>query len=86
MTSCRHNSLELLPVRKRTFRCRRCHLTIGGDELGDGCCPECLERSGRRNYDFEDVSPTGDGAATYRCEECGAIIKSPSPPGSQVGS
>lgn len=76
MTSCKHMTLELLPVRKRTLRCRHCHLTMDGEELRDGYCPECFERSGKRNYEFEELETTKEGAATYRCEECGAIIKS----------
>jgi len=76
MTSCKHMTLELLPVRKRTLRCRNCHLTIDGDELGDGYCPECLDRTGKRHYEFEELQTTKNSAATYRCEECGAIIKS----------
>lgn len=76
MASCHHTALELLPARKRTVRCRHCHLTMDGAELGDGHCPECFESSGVRRYDFEDID-SGEGAATYRCEACGAIIKCP---------
>jgi hypothetical protein len=50
---------------------------MAGEELGDGYCPECFERSGKRNYEFEELETATEGAATYRCEECGAIIKSP---------
>ncbi|HEV8719683.1 MAG TPA: hypothetical protein VGW77_03480 [Candidatus Binatia bacterium] len=77
MTTCNHTALELLPARKRTMRCRQCHLTIDGEELGNNCCPECLERSGKRLYEFEELETINDSAATYRCEECGAIIKVP---------
>ena len=77
MTSCSHTALELLLVRKRTMRCRHCHLTIDSEELGNSCCPECLERSGKRRYEFEELEMINDGAATYRCEECGAIVKIP---------
>jgi hypothetical protein len=77
MTTCNHTALELLPVRKRTMRCRHCHLTIDGEELGDSCCPECLERSGKRLYEFEALETINDSGVTYRCEECGAIIKIP---------
>jgi hypothetical protein len=52
-------------------------LTIDGEELGDSCCPECLERSGKRLYEFEELETINDSGATYRCEECGAIIKIP---------
>ncbi len=74
MASCQHVNLELLPIRKRTMRCRRCHLTMDGAELGDGHCPECFETTGVRRYDFEQLDSGGD-VVTYRCEECGAIIK-----------
>ncbi|MGH7846751.1 MAG: hypothetical protein ACREQW_16525 [Candidatus Binatia bacterium] len=74
MTTCHHTTLELLPERKRTLRCRYCHLTIDGEELGDGYCPECFEISGKKNYEFEEME--SEGVARYRCEECGTIIKS----------
>jgi rubrerythrin len=74
MVSCPHSALELLPARKRTLRCRYCHLTIDGADVEDGCCPECLEKSGQRRYEFEELKTSG--GAAYRCEECGAIIKS----------
>jgi hypothetical protein len=76
MTSCNHTTLELLPARKRTLRCRHCHLTIDAEELGDNCCPECLDGSGERRYEFDELEAVNPNAATYRCEECGAIIKS----------
>jgi rubrerythrin len=76
MSSCRHTALELLPGRKRTLRCRQCHLTIDAAELGASCCPECLDRSGKRHYEFEELENV-DSDATYRCEACGAIVKSP---------
>jgi hypothetical protein len=77
MTSCNHTTLELLRSRKRTVRCRLCDLTLDPEELHDGHCPECFERSGRRSYDFEEVETEVSGGASYRCEECGAIIKCP---------
>jgi hypothetical protein len=77
MTSCSHTTLELLAARTRTLRCRQCHLTLGAEELQDGPCPECLERFGRRHYEFDDIETHGDVAATYRCEDCGVIIKCP---------
>jgi predicted RNA-binding Zn-ribbon protein involved in translation (DUF1610 family) len=75
MTTCNHTALELLPVRKRTMRCRHCHLTIDGEELANSYCPECFERSGERRYEFEELEAMNDGVATYRCEQCGAIVK-----------
>jgi len=65
-----------LPVRKRTLRCRHCHLTLDGAELGEGYCPECFDRLGARRYDFEQVA-NSDSAVTYRCEECGVVVKCP---------
>ena len=76
MTSCNHPALELLPERKKTLRCRHCHLTIAEDELGDGYCPECFEASGNKRYEFDEMETAESGIARYRCEECGAIIKS----------
>jgi predicted RNA-binding Zn-ribbon protein involved in translation (DUF1610 family) len=77
MTSCNHSALELLPERKKTLRCRYCHLTIAEEEIGDGFCPECFANSGSKRYDFEGMAAVGAGiVARYRCEECGAIIKS----------
>lgn len=76
MASCNHNTLELLPERKKTMRCRHCHLTIAGEELGEGFCPECFATSGSRRYEFDEMKTTESGAARYRCEECGAIIQS----------
>lgn len=76
MTSCNHTSLELLPERKKTLRCRHCHLTIAGEEVGDGFCPECFETSGSKRYEFEEMKTAESGVARYRCEGCGALIKS----------
>ena len=44
--------------------------------MGDGYCPECYDRSGERRYEFDALEALDDGAAKYRCEECGAIITS----------
>jgi rubrerythrin len=76
MDICHHGTLELLPERKSTFRCRYCHLTIAGEELGDGFCPECFETTGSKRYEFEEMVTPETGVVRYRCEECGAIIKS----------
>jgi hypothetical protein len=76
MASCPHGTLELLPERKATLRCRYCHLTLSGEELGDGFCPECFETSGSKRYEFEELAAAKTNVARYRCEECGAIIKS----------
>jgi hypothetical protein len=72
---CNHSALELLPERKKTLRCRHCHLTIAADEIGDAYCPECFDASGNKRYDFEEIATATD-IARYRCEECGAIIES----------
>jgi Zn finger protein HypA/HybF involved in hydrogenase expression len=76
MTSCRHATLELLVERKATMRCRRCHLTLAAEELGDGYCPECFDSSGTKHRDFEELSHAGSKAVRYRCEECGIVITS----------
>ena len=74
--SCNHSNLELLPERKKTLRCRHCHLTMAAEEIGDAYCPECFEASGNKRYDFEEIATPGTNIARYRCEECGAIIES----------
>jgi len=74
MTTCKHLTLELLPERKSTLRCRRCHLTIAAEELGDSYCPECFDRGSAKNYEFETVANSAVNVVRYRCEECGAII------------
>ena len=76
MTSCNHPTLELLPERKKTLGCRGYNLTIAEEELGDGYCPECFENSGTKRYDFEELGSGESDVARYRCEECGAVIKS----------
>jgi hypothetical protein len=76
MVGCVHDKLELLPERKITLRCRHCHLTLGRDEVGDGFCPECFETSGSKRYEFEEMTGPETGIARYRCEDCGAMIKS----------
>jgi hypothetical protein len=76
MISCNHATLELLPERQKTVRCRHCHLTMAGEELGDGFCPECFERCGSKRYEFDEIKGPKKPGARYRCEECGAIIHS----------
>ena len=76
MVECNHATLELLPARKPTLRCRRCHLTLGADEAAEGYCPECFERSGQRHGEFEELTPEDDGVS-YRCEACGVVVKCP---------
>jgi predicted RNA-binding Zn-ribbon protein involved in translation (DUF1610 family) len=73
MNACHHKKLVLLPGPRQRLRCRHCHLTISADELGDGHCPECFERSGYRRNDFEAV-PAETVSTKYRCETCGALI------------
>jgi len=51
-------------------------LTLSGEELGDGFCPECFDTSGSKRYEFEELAAMETNVARYRCEECGAIIKS----------
>jgi rubrerythrin len=76
MASCNHSTLELLTERKTTLRCRYCHLTISGEELGDGFCPECFDASGSKRYEFERIVASAATGVRYRCEQCGIIIKS----------
>jgi predicted RNA-binding Zn-ribbon protein involved in translation (DUF1610 family) len=80
MASCNHSTLELLPERKTTLRCRHCHLTLSAEELGAGFCPECFDASGSKRYEFEEISASEASGARYRCEECGLIITSPGRP------
>ena len=77
MTSCKHDKLVLLPGEKGRLRCRHCHLTIGVDELGGSYCPECFESDGTKRYEFEEVAAVETNISRYRCEECGAIVKTP---------
>ena len=74
MSSCKHSSLELIPERKSTVRCKRCHLTMSADELGNSYCPECFDGTGVKHFDFESVLAADGKVVRYRCEECGAII------------
>jgi Zn finger protein HypA/HybF involved in hydrogenase expression len=65
----------LIRKQGKKLRCRRCHLSIGEEELGEGFCPECREASGVRHRDFEEIESEDDGTVTYCCEACGALIK-----------
>jgi hypothetical protein len=76
MNSCNHTTLELLPARKSTLRCRYCHLTLTREDLQDGFCPECFDASGIKRYEFDEVQSQAVAVARYRCEECGVIITS----------
>lgn len=73
MNACAHKKLVLLPEPQKRLRCRHCNLTISTDELGDGHCPECFEKTGCKRTDFEEI-PAKTVSAKYRCETCGAII------------
>jgi rubrerythrin len=75
MSSCTHTTLELLPEPKQRWRCRACHLTIAGEDLKDGFCPECFDSSGIKRYDFEELAAADSRVTRYRCEECGVIVK-----------
>lgn len=76
MTDCNHHNLLLLPQPKKRLRCRHCYLTITPDELGGGDCPECFEKYGIKRNDFEEMAEEKADTVQYRCEECGAVIKS----------
>ena len=75
MTACRHEKLVLVRPQGRKFRCRHCQLTIDEQELGQGCCPECLEVRGVRHRDFEEIEAEDNGKVLYRCEGCSALIE-----------
>ena len=72
MTRCRHHHLILIPDAGPRLRCRHCHLSIKSDELAGGYCPECFEKSGQRNEDFDEVAVKE--ATRYRCEGCGIVV------------
>ncbi len=76
MNACNHMTLELLPERKKTLRCRHCHLTLADGDLPDGFCPECYETFGVKRSEFDELISTEERAARYRCDNCGAIIAS----------
>ena len=75
MRSCKHEVLTLVPTTGNKLRCRHCHLTITEDELGSGCCPECLEVHKVRRKDFEKLIPNDSGTLRYCCEQCGMVIE-----------
>jgi predicted RNA-binding Zn-ribbon protein involved in translation (DUF1610 family) len=64
-----------MPDTKKRFQCKICHLTITADELGKGFCPECFERTGKKNYDFDPVTSQSSGKVRYRCESCGIVFE-----------
>lgn len=74
MPSCTHSHLTLLPQQHERLRCLHCHLTIKADELSQRYCPECFETSGKKRYDFEEVTEANQDITQYRCEDCGVII------------
>lgn len=74
MTTCNHHNIVLLAATKHKVRCRRCHLTIDPEELGDNPCPECYEVHGIKQFDFETVKDGKAGMVRYRCEDCGIFI------------
>ena len=74
MSTCRHEILTLVPAPGARLRCRHCHLTISEQELGDGCCPECLETFKIKRGDFDKLGAADNSAVCYRCETCGMIV------------
>jgi hypothetical protein len=50
-------------------------LTISEDELGSGCCPECLEVHKIRRRDFEKLNQPDSGKTRYCCDKCGMVIE-----------
>ena len=75
MDTCRHQNLVLVRQDKKKLRCSYCHLTINEDELETDYCPECWEKDRVKRRDFERVEQKTTDTDTYRCEECGAEIK-----------
>jgi len=75
MDSCRHEILTLMQAPASRLRCRHCHLTISEEELGDGCCPECLEVSKMRRRDFEKIAAAEGETARYYCQTCGLVVE-----------
>ena len=76
MHSCSHANLVQLPEKEKRMKCRHCHLTIKAEDLKQGYCPECFDRTGNKRYDFEAVEPKKSAVTRYRCEDCGIIIES----------
>jgi hypothetical protein len=50
-------------------------LTIAGEDLKEGFCPECFDSSGVKRYDFEELAVADSRIARYRCEDCGVIVR-----------
>jgi hypothetical protein len=75
MSTCKHEVLTLVPVKSNKLRCRYCHLTITEEELGSGCCPECLEVHKLRRRDFEKIIAADSETIRYCCERCGMLIE-----------
>jgi len=75
MNDCKHNNLLLLSESKHRLQCRNCHLTITEDELGGSFCPECYDRDGSKQYDFDDKAEPNTDTIRYRCEDCGILIE-----------
>jgi hypothetical protein len=73
MPECTHPVLTLMPPPEARLCCRHCHLTITARELGQGCCPECLEVNGLRRCDFDEVAQAKN-RMRYCCEACGLVV------------
>jgi len=75
MKSCKHEVLTLMQPKKTRLRCMHCHLTITEEELGSGCCPECLDVHKARRKDFEKIDGPDTGTTRYCCEKCGLVVE-----------
>ena len=75
MNNCKHDILTLVPIKNNKLRCKHCHLTISEDELGKGCCPECLHVHHVERRNFEKISTGDRETVRYCCELCGAVIE-----------
>jgi phage FluMu protein Com len=73
--SCKHEVLRMVSDTSRKVRCRHCHLVITETELGDSCCPECLEVHKVSRRDFEAIMPSANVTVRYCCEDCGIVIE-----------
>ena len=76
MSRCPHRNILVIIESAQRIRCRHCHLTIKAEELADGYCPECYDNEGLKRYAFEIVGSHDDDRVHYRCEDCGAQLKS----------
>ena len=61
MSACMHRQLVLVRETSTRLRCRHCPLTIKAVDLPGRYCPECLETTHTKRYDFDEVVPVDVG-------------------------